>query len=70
MGKPLYDKLPKKDLERHFPNISHGGKGSHARKYSTSGNQAYRDGWDAIFGKKDVAPTEDTDNGTNQSTTK
>ena len=67
MAKPMYDKLSKKDLDRHFPNISHGGKGSHARSFSAIGNQAYRDNWDLIFGKKEQSPVEDTDNGTNSS---
>ena len=44
-------KLDKKTADRHFPNWSHGGKGSHARKSSTDSRAAYLANWDKIFGK-------------------
>ena len=44
-------KLDKETRDRHFPELN-GGKGSRARKYTTSSSQAYKDGWDRIFGGK------------------
>jgi stalled ribosome alternative rescue factor ArfA len=44
-------KLDKKTADRHFPEWSHGGKGSHARKSSTDSRAAYSANWDRIFGK-------------------
>ena len=43
-------KLPKKDIERHFPE-KNGGKGSHARKNTKSGREAFRANYDRIFNK-------------------
>ena len=48
MSKGLLDKLPKKDLERHFPNKSHGGKGSHARKQTAETVKKFKHGYDQI----------------------
>jgi stalled ribosome alternative rescue factor ArfA len=44
-------KLDKKTADRHFPEWSHGGKGSHARKTTTDSRAAYSANWDKIFGK-------------------
>jgi stalled ribosome alternative rescue factor ArfA len=44
-------KLDKKTADRHFPEWSHGGKGSHARKTTTDSRAAYSANWDRIFGK-------------------
>ena len=44
-------KLDKKTADRHFPEWSHGGKGSHARKTTTDSRAAYLANWDKIFGK-------------------
>jgi len=42
------DKLNKKDLDRHFPNKSHGGKGSHARVQTKESRLKYLNGYDGI----------------------
>lgn len=44
-------KLDKKTADRHFPEWSHGGKGSHARKTTTDSRARYSANWDKIFGK-------------------
>jgi len=63
MGKPMYHKLSKQDLNRHFPNIDHGGKGSTQRKSTLETRKNWDDNWERIFGKKDKSPLkEDTDN--------
>ena len=41
-------KLPKKDIERHFPE-KNGGKGSHARKNTKAGREAFRANYDRIL---------------------
>ncbi len=42
MADSLIDKLPVKDQERHFSNITHGGKGTHMRKQSKDSIQNYK----------------------------
>lgn len=44
-------KLDKKTADRHFPEWSHGGKGSHARKTTVESRARYSANWDRIFGK-------------------
>ena len=44
-------KLDKKTADRHFPEWSHGGKGSHARKTTVESRARYSANWDKIFGK-------------------
>ena len=44
-------KLDKETRDRHFPELN-GGKGSKPRNSTTQSRQAYKDGWDRIFGKK------------------
>ena len=44
-------KLDKKTADRHFPEWSHGGKGSHARKTTVESRAQYSANWDKIFGK-------------------
>jgi len=48
MTKSHFDKLSKSDLNRHFPNKDHGGKGSHARKSTKESRQNYQTGYDKI----------------------
>jgi len=44
-------KLPKETANRHFPEWTHGGKGSHARKATAESRARYSANWDKIFGK-------------------
>ena len=42
-------KLDKETRDRHFPEYN-GGKGSKPRNSTAQSRQAYKDGWDRIFG--------------------
>jgi len=45
--KGFLDKLPKKDIDRHFPE-KNGGKGSHARKTTVSSRRLFKSNFDSI----------------------
>jgi len=50
-------KLDKETRDRHFPELN-GGKGSKPRNSTAQSRQAYKDGWDRIFGNaKDKSTT-------------
>lgn len=46
------NKISKRNQKRHFSHELWGGKGDHRRKFDAEGEQAYRDNYDRIFGKK------------------
>tara|TARA_R100000935_G_scaffold22749_1_gene41789 strand:- start:785 stop:946 length:162 start_codon:yes stop_codon:yes gene_type:complete len=45
--KGFIHKLPKKDIERHFPE-KNGGKGSHARNTTVSSRKLFKSNFDSI----------------------
>ena len=47
MSKGFLDKLPKKDIDRHFPE-KNGGKGSHARKTTPNSRKKFTSNFDSI----------------------
>ena len=51
--------LSKEDQERHFPEWSHGGKGYHARTSTALSRKNFEEGYDRIFGKKEVSDASD-----------
>ena len=51
--------LSKEDQERHFPEWTHGGKGYHARTSTALSRKNFEEGYDRIFGKKEVSDASD-----------
>lgn len=51
-GPDMYNQLSKRDQKVHFASERGNGKGDHRRKFTKESEQAFKDGWDKIWGGK------------------